>query len=76
MCCVLNITVLESDNYGYANLDKCLSNGMYQDPRPEGNAGYYRGFCMDKTWKSPNCLNACTDTSVSTFTSKAQEKEN
>lgn len=68
MCCVLNITVLESFNGGYANFDKCLTNGMCQDPNSGVNAGYYRGFCTDKTWKSPNCLNACTEASVSAFT--------
>ncbi len=37
-------------------------NGMCQTTA--GHNG--RGFCTDPTWKGPNCLNACTDSSVHT----------
>ncbi|KAE9366067.1 hypothetical protein N431DRAFT_88937 [Stipitochalara longipes BDJ] len=63
MCCVLNITVLASLGESYNNFDSCLTNGLCQTPASH----HSRGFCTDPTWKSPNCLNACTDPSVSTI---------
>jgi hypothetical protein len=67
MCCFLNITVLESEDPATNFLTSiCLTNGMCEQTEYlEEYTGYYRGSCTDKTWKSPNCLKACTDASVS-----------
>jgi hypothetical protein len=61
MCCVLNVTALQALGEGPSNADVCLENGMCQTP----NGGFARDLCTDPTWKSPNCLNICTDPSVS-----------
>lgn len=53
MCCLTNTTVPQ-------DADTCLASGQCLR---EG--AYYRDFCTDKTWRSPNCLNVCIDTTVS-----------
>jgi len=64
MCCVLNVTALEALGENAASVDICLENGMCQPPA--GSPGQFaRNLCTDPTWKSPNCLNVCTDPSVS-----------
>jgi hypothetical protein len=64
MCCVLNATALEALGESAADVDICLENGMCQPPA--GSPGQFaRNLCTDHTWKSPNCLNVCTDPSVS-----------
>jgi hypothetical protein len=67
MCCLLNITLLDSGNDEIQlEMSECLTNGMcVKVPAAPGDVGYYRRSCTDKTWKSPNCLKACTDISVS-----------
>lgn len=44
MCCRLNDT----------SPDTCLENGLCQW---NGGDSFWRGYCTDKTWDSPNCLN-------------------
>ncbi|KAJ5634793.1 hypothetical protein N7528_002635 [Penicillium herquei] len=45
MCCRINDT----------NPDTCLSSGLCYT-NGTGIAGYWRDFCTDETWDSPNCL--------------------
>jgi len=62
MCCVLNSTALEALGESGSHIDTCLENGMCQPPA--GSAGQFaRNLCTDQTWRSPNCLNVCTDPS-------------
>lgn len=58
MCCRLNDT----------GPDQCLQNGLcYWTSRNE----YWRDYCTDKTWDSPNCLsNTTCDSAVSNQHSK------
>ena len=56
MCCATNRT---------SDADTCLANGLCQNISPSGqNTGYdlllWRESCSDPTWKSPYCLNLCT----------------
>src|SRR5438046_3498409 len=56
MCCATNRT---------SDADTCLANGLCQNISPNGqNTGYdlllWRESCSDPTWKSPYCLNLCT----------------
>lgn len=46
MCCALNRTI---------NIDRCLPNGLCSMDGDGGTGGYFRNFCTDKNWKSPNC---------------------
>ena len=52
MCCLTNTTIPQ-------DADTCLPSGQCSR---EG--AYYRDFCTDKTWRSPNCLSVCIDTTV------------
>lgn len=64
MCCVLNVTALEALGESSNDVDICLENGLCQPPAT-APAQFSRDMCTDPTWKSPNCLNVCTDPSVS-----------
>ncbi|KAL4939339.1 hypothetical protein BDV06DRAFT_231125 [Aspergillus oleicola] len=48
MCCRLNDT----------NPDQCYSNGLCHSPSGDGE--YWRDYCTDQTWSSPNCLSKTT----------------
>ncbi|KAG9236063.1 hypothetical protein BJ875DRAFT_527337 [Amylocarpus encephaloides] len=50
MCCALNRTI--------PGADSCTPNGLCNN-----NGQYYRDFCTDPTWESPNCLSntICAD---------------
>ena len=61
MCCLLNATTLDGSGQP-PNIDSCLPSGQCSTPTT-----YSRDFCTDQTWKSPNCLNVCTDGAVSLF---------
>ncbi|KAH9223775.1 hypothetical protein DL95DRAFT_517846 [Leptodontidium sp. 2 PMI_412] len=50
-CCGTNHT-------GVVAPDTCQANGLCQN---NGDSVYWRQGCTDKTWKSPFCLNLCTD---------------
>jgi len=57
MCCALNAT---------STPDICSPNGLCV--AGWGNQAYWRDFCTDSTWKSPNCLPKTTcDEAVHTF---------
>lgn len=52
MCCRLNDT----------NPDTCHPNGLCMATQEGDNLGYWRDFCTDSTWRSPNCLrDICTN---------------
>ncbi|PVH80657.1 hypothetical protein DL98DRAFT_188763 [Cadophora sp. DSE1049] len=50
-CCGTNHT-------GVVTPDTCQANGLCQN---NGDSVFWRQGCTDKTWKSPFCLNLCTD---------------
>ncbi|KAK0116620.1 hypothetical protein ONS96_012476 [Cadophora gregata f. sp. sojae] len=50
-CCGTNHT-------GVVAPDTCQANGLCQN---NGDSVFWRQGCTDKTWKSPFCLNLCTD---------------
>ncbi|RAK96161.1 uncharacterized protein BO80DRAFT_417316 [Aspergillus ibericus CBS 121593] len=54
MCCRLNDT----------DPDECLTSGLCYTSKV-GYKGYWRDFCTDETWESPNCLSKsiCNTTS-------------
>ncbi|PWY96294.1 hypothetical protein BO94DRAFT_580155 [Aspergillus sclerotioniger CBS 115572] len=61
MCCRLNDT----------NPDLCWPNGLCYWPAENQ---YYRNFCSDKSWESPNCLprTVCDDAAGGSSTAAAQ----
>jgi len=58
MCCALNTTVNTQDT--------CDPTGLCRAGK--GEFAYYRTYCTDKTWQSPNCLPKTTcDDAASPF---------
>lgn len=43
-----------------SNRDICAATGLCLN-----DGVLHRGYCTDKTWKNPACVNVCTDESVS-----------
>ena len=62
MCCVLNSTALTAGGGSLSQIDTCLPNGLCQTYLQDV---YARDACTDPTWKSPNCLTACSGGNVS-----------